>query len=98
MANSPLKNNRCCERFEIAMQIKLIYPDGSVHLSTTRNISEGGMFVILPESDSPPLGEMVTFYKIEGQDVKVALLNDTAIVVHKEDDGIGLAFVDLSLS
>jgi c-di-GMP-binding flagellar brake protein YcgR len=98
MANSSLKNNRCCERFEIAMQIKLIYPDGSVRLSTTRNLSEGGMFVILPKTDFPPLGEMVTFYKIDGQDVTATLVNDTAVVVHIEDDGIGLAFVDLSLS
>lgn len=95
---SPAKNNRRSERFAIEMQIKLIFPDGSVHLSKTRDISEGGMFIILPSSEYPPLGEMVTFYKVEGQDVTTTLASDTAIVVHIENDGIGLAFVDLSLN
>lgn len=98
METSQAKYNRRSERFAIAMQIKLIYPDGSVHLSKTRDISAGGMFVILPITEFPPLGEMVTFYKVEGQDVTTTLDSDTAIVVHIENVGIGLAFVDLSLN
>ncbi|MCK4709117.1 MAG: PilZ domain-containing protein [Gammaproteobacteria bacterium] len=91
------RDQRRFERFVIAMKVELIYPDGTIHLCTTRNISEGGIFVLLPNTAFPPLGEMVTINKVSGQDISIELPNDTAVVVHKDENGIGLAFVDLSL-
>ncbi len=90
------KNQRISERFNIEMQIELICPDGSVHVCTTRDISEGGAFVLITNA-VVPIGEMVTINKIKNQNVSINLNNNTAVVVHKEDDGIGLAFVDLNL-
>jgi len=96
MKNNSAKNQRISERFKIEMQIELTCPDGSAHVCTTRNISEGGVYVLIQNADVP-IGEMVSINKLEGQDVAATLKNNTAIVVHKECDGIGLAFVDLSL-
>lgn len=91
------RDQRRFERFEIAMQVEITYPDGTVHKCTTRNISEGGVFVLLPNETFPPLGEMVTIKKLPDQDTEIDLPNDTAVVVHKDANGIGLAFVDLNL-
>jgi len=91
------RDQRRFERFTIAMQVEIIYPDGTIHQCTTRNISEGGIFVILPNETFPPLGEMVTVKKLPDQDTTIDLPNDTAVVVHKDENGIGLAFVDLNL-
>lgn len=96
MMNNSAKNQRISERFNIEMQVELVCPDGSVHVCTTRNISEGGAFVLIQNADVP-IGEMVNIKKLDGQDVAITLKNNTAIVVHKECDGVGLAFVDLSL-
>lgn len=91
------RDQRRFERFNIAMEVELVCPDGSSHTCTTRNISEGGLFVLLPNNGSPPLGEMVNITKVPGQDIELELPNDIAIIVHKDDAGLGLAFVDLHL-
>jgi len=79
------------------MTVELIYPDETTHQCTTRNISDGGVFVLLPNTTFPPLGEMVHIKKISDQETTIELPHDTAVVVHKDDNGIGLAFVDLDL-
>jgi hypothetical protein len=91
------RDQRRFERFNIAMQVELVCPDGSSHICTTRNISEGGIFVLITDRESPPLGEMVTITKLPDQDIPLELPNDVAIIVHKDDTGLGLAFVDLHL-
>lgn len=91
------RDQRRFERFAIAMQVEITYPDGTIHQCTTRNISDGGIFVLLPNETFPPLGEMVTVQKMPDQDSNMELPNDTAVVVHKDDQGIGMAFVDLQL-
>lgn len=91
------RNQRRYERFTVSMEVELVYPDETSHRCTTRNISEGGLFILLSNTESPPLGEMVHVTKVPGQDISTELPQDTAIVVHKYDAGIGLAFVDLEL-
>ncbi|MDH5393290.1 MAG: PilZ domain-containing protein [Gammaproteobacteria bacterium] len=91
------RNQRRFERFAITMVVELSYPDGTSHTGSTRNISEGGIFILLPNRPFPPLGELVTIKKQANQDSSFELPNDTAVVVHKDKDGIGLAFVDLNL-
>ena len=91
------RNQRRFERFSVSMTVELEYPDTTTHICTTRNISEGGIFVLLPDSPFPPLGEMVNIIKVPGQDITTELPLSTAVVVHKDEKGIGLAFVDLDL-
>lgn len=91
------RNQRRFERFTVSMEVELVYPDETTLRCTTRNISEGGLFVLLPNTVFPPLGEMVNITKVPGQDISIELPQDTAVVVHKDDVGIGLAFVDLDL-
>ncbi|MCK5336193.1 MAG: PilZ domain-containing protein [Gammaproteobacteria bacterium] len=91
------RNQRRFERFTVSMMVELVYPDETIHQCATRNISEGGLFILLENTTFPPLGEMVNIKKMPDQDISIELPHDTAVVVHKEDDGIGLAFVDLDL-
>ena len=91
------RNQRRFERLLVTMMVELVYPDGSSHQCSTQNISDGGLFVLLPDSTHLPLGEMVTISKVPDQNIDTELPNDTAVVVHKDDKGIGLAFVDLDL-
>lgn len=91
------RNQRRYERITISMEVELVYPDETTLRCTTRNIIEGGLFILLPNKESPPLGEMVHITKVPGQDINTELPHDTAVVVHKDDAGIGLAFVDLEL-
>lgn len=96
----PIPTGRDLRRFErltVSMIVELVYPDETTHQCTTRNISDGGVFVLLPNTIFPPLGEMVHIKKIAGQESTMELPHDTAVVVHKDDNGIGLAFVDLDL-
>lgn len=95
-ANPPDQDHRESERFNIAMKVRISCPDGSAVECMTRNISEGGVYVLTTECDQS-IGEMVQIEKIKGQEVTVNLTNNTAIVVHKDSEGVGLAFVDLYL-
>lgn len=91
-----LNNHRLSERFKITMKVRISCPDGRSIDCVTQNISEGGVYVLTTDCDFP-IGEMVEVQKINNQDDSVDLTNNMAIVVHKEEDGIGLAFVDLNL-
>lgn len=91
------RNQRQFERFTVSMMVELVYPDDSIHRCTTLNISEGGLFVLLPNETFPPIGEIVNIKKLPDQEIATNLPHSTAVVVHKDDDGIGLAFVDLNL-
>lgn len=91
------RNQRRFKRLLVTMMVELVYPDGTSHQCSTQNISDGGLFVLLPSNAFPPLGEMVTISKLPNQNIDAELPNDTAVVVHRDDKGIGLAFVDLDL-
>ncbi len=71
-------------------QVKVSHPSIGEIIVNTRDISDGGIFVITDDVDMPPLGSIV-----EGQ--VQGLLNDAPIlkmeIVRSESTGVGLRFI-----
>lgn len=97
MTSIPVNNQRRFERFNISIKIEVIYPDGGAHICDTRDVSDGGIFVCMQRSHYPALGEVVAIKVIDKRDDAAHLMSESAVVVHRGDDGIGLAFIDMEL-
>jgi c-di-GMP-binding flagellar brake protein YcgR len=76
-------------RTPITCRIKIVHPDiGEVEVHT-RDLSDGGVFVLLKPEEAPPIGSRVTG-QVQG------LMDDAPVlemeVVRAEPEGIGLKF------
>jgi c-di-GMP-binding flagellar brake protein YcgR len=91
------KESRKFPRHLIHLDVELTYPDGEQHQAVTRDISEGGMFVLISSELRPILGELVSIRLTGGSIEKTALPSSEAIVVHTAPKGIGLAYIFLEL-
>ncbi len=78
------------------LDIELGYPSGKNVIVTSRDISEGGLFLNM-ENDLPVLGEVVSVRLIGDSVGREIFPSDEAVVVHKEADGIGIAFIEMEL-
>ena len=92
-----VNNQRLSERFKISMEVEVAYPNGSIYHYMTRDVGDGGVYILMPKEDFPPLGEIVAIQKASDESCKTKLSSDVAVVVHTGSDGIGLAFVDIDL-
>ena len=89
--------NRKYPRRNVTLEVELSYPTGDKQIVHTRDISEGGLFLVLDKLDRPILGELLGV-KLVGDSVdKEVLPGDDAVVVHQEPEGIGLAFIQMEL-
>ncbi|MDH5711663.1 MAG: PilZ domain-containing protein [Gammaproteobacteria bacterium] len=91
------ENNRRHIRHEIQIDVNITFVDNSVHVMQTRDLSEGGMFIITSNENDVefPLGEMVHLNYLNPLDDNEETDVD-AIIVRIMQDGVGLAFVDLA--
>ena len=78
------------------LDFELIYPSGNVKTVKTKDISEGGLFVILDESEKPVLGELMGVKQV-GEPKGEAFPSEEAVVVRYAPDGIGLAFIEIEI-
>lgn len=73
-----------------ACRIKISHPQLGERIVSTRDISDGGVFILLDKNEVPPIGSIV-----QGQ--VQGLTDDAPIldmeVVRIEDEGIGLRFL-----
>ena len=85
-------------RKDIDLEIELSYPDAEPVIVHTRDISDGGMFLILEGVEKPPvIGELV-HVKLVGESAKKETLPESAaVIVHKDAVGVGLAYVEIEL-
>lgn len=78
-------------RTPLSCQIKITHQSVGELIVKTRDISDGGVFVIIEPENIPPIGTVVTG-QVQG------LMDDAPIlameVVRIESTGIGLRFVD----
>jgi c-di-GMP-binding flagellar brake protein YcgR len=88
------ENNRKFARHEIQVDVQLAYLENETQLVHTRDISEGGMFLVTDNASEYPLGEMVHLKYNDPTNNKLETEMD-AIIVRVADDGIGIAFVIL---
>jgi hypothetical protein len=81
-------------RRPVVLNVELSYPSGEIKTVKSRDISEGGLFLVM-EGDSPVLGEVVGI-RLTGDSVgEETLPSAEAVVVHKNADGIGVAFIEM---
>ena len=90
-------NNRRSERRAVVLEIELTYPSGETQIVHTRDISEGGLFLIVEKLKQPTIGECVGV-KLSGESIGEEVLPSAdAVVVHQAQAGIGLAFIEMEL-
>lgn len=86
--------NRKHLRIGLVVDIELTLPDQNPIDVRTRNISDGGLYIILDKIQLPPIGtEVKVRLKDRLGDGETAPVN-RALVVRQEPDGIGLQFLE----
>ena len=84
-------NRRKHDRIPVKIDVKIVHPDIGEKIVSTRNISDGGIFLLTDPVAMPKVGE-----KLYGQ--VVGMIENPPIrlmeVVRYESEGIGLQFVD----
>lgn len=89
--------SRKSPRHLIHLDVELTYPSGEQHHAVTRDISDGGMFVLISSELRPVLGELVTILLTGSSRDKTTLPSSEAVVVHTAPQGIGLAYIFMEL-
>lgn len=87
-------NNRRFPRQEIQIEVELRFLEDNARTVITRDMSEGGLFMRLKDTDHYPMGEMVSVRFKNPLDDFVDTHKD-AIIVRHSDDGIAVAFVEM---
>lgn len=88
------ENKRRFPRQEIQIQVELSYLEDTAVTVTTRNMSQGGMFLQLKNTDHYPMGEMVHLHFKNPLNNLEETTKDGVIVRHC-NDGIAIAFVEM---
>ena len=90
------KQDRKHPRHDIQIEVELSYTDDAPRTVRTRDISEGGMFLLLDDAGHYALGELarVAFHN--------PLANDRAeekdaVVVRNSAHGIAIAFIEMEV-
>jgi len=81
-------------RIGLVVDIELTLDNAEIITVRTKNISDGGLFLILDDIDMPPIGSKVQV-RLKNQlgdgDTPPA---NYAMVVRQENDGVGLEFIE----
>jgi len=85
-------------RKNVTLSIKITYPSGESQTVSTRDISDGGLFLILDKLDKPSIGELVTVELFDNSQNIEVLPSSDAVVVRQESAGIGLSFIDMNFA
>lgn len=81
-------------RVGFVVDVELTVPDHDPVVVRTKNISDGGLYIVIDDTEMPPVGTEVTVrLKNRFGDGEEPPLN-RALVVRQGLDGIGLAFVE----
>jgi len=91
------ENLRRFPRKEIEIEVELRFLEDTARTVITRNVSEGGLFMRINDTNHYPMGEMVSLHYKNPFD-KFAYTEKDAIIVRRTDDGIAVAFVEIDES
>lgn len=86
------ENSRRFPRTRLRAEVKLAHPEVGEQHAHTRDISEGGAFVVNDGLTLPNLGDVIEV-QVQGLPGEAAPVVPMR-VVRIEKDGIGLAFID----
>ena len=86
--------NRKHLRIGLVVEIELTLPGKEASDVRTRNISDGGLYILLDDIELPPIGtEVMVRLKNQLGDGEEPPTN-RALVVRHESDGMGLQFLE----
>jgi len=86
-----MDNKRRHSRVPLNVEVKISHPDIGELIVKTRNLSDGGLFIVADPTAMPPIGEIVQGQvQAESGDFPVVSMK----IVRTEDDGLGLQFIE----
>ncbi len=88
------ENLRKYPRQEIKVNVDLSFLDNDSRIVKTRDISEGGMFLVTENADRYPIGEMVHVHYLDPFNDDADTFKD-AIIVRVAGDGIAISFIEM---
>ncbi len=88
------ENKRRYPRTEIRVNVDLSFSAEDSRIVKTRDISEGGMFLLTNHPENYPLGELVQVHFLDPLNDDADTFKD-AVVVRAADDGIGISFIEM---
>ncbi len=78
-------------RHPLAVEVRISHPDIGELIVKTKNISDGGLFILVEPAEMPPIGEIVQGQVLgEVDDLPIVTMK----IVRTEEDGLGLQFVE----
>lgn len=88
------ENQRQFPRQEIQIEVQLRFPENNFRTVITRDVSEGGLFMRLKDTENYPMGEMVNLrFKDPLSDFEDT--EKDGIIVRHTDDGIAVAYIEI---
>lgn len=84
-------NKRKYPRYPMAVSVRIEHPAIGEKIVKTRNISDGGIFLIIDPSEMPAVGEIVRG-QVQGMIENPPVLEME--IVRTEPDGLGLRFIE----
>jgi len=91
------ENKRQFPRKEIEIEVELRFLEDDARIVITRDMSEGGLFMRIKDTEHYPMGEMVSL-RFKNPLDDFADTNKDGIIVRQTDDGIAVAFVEIDES
>ena len=88
------ENLRRFPRKEIQIEVELRFLEDNARTVITRDMSEGGLFMRIKDTDHYPMGEMVSV-RFKNPLDDFSYTEKDAIIVRQTDDGIAIAFVEM---
>ncbi|WP_428634740.1 PilZ domain-containing protein [Sedimenticola sp.] len=86
-----MNNRREHLRHPLTVDVKISHPDIGELIVKTKDISDGGLFILVEPADMPPIGEIVQG-QVQGEAEDLPIV--TMKIVRTEDDGLGLQFIE----
>jgi hypothetical protein len=87
-------NKRQFPRQEIQIKVELSFLEDTARTVTTRNMSEGGMFLQLKDADHYTMGEMVNLH-FKNPLNNLEETEKDGLVVRHSSKGIAVAFIEM---
>ena len=88
------ENLRRFPRQEIQIEVELRFLEDSARMVITRDVSEGGLFMRLNDTEHYPMGEMVSLrFKDPLEDFSYT--EKDAIIVRHTEEGMAVAYVEM---
>lgn len=88
------ENQRQFPRKDIQIEVEFNYLDNATQKAITRDVSQGGLFMLLTNATDYTMGEMLSLTYKDPLNDFVDTQKD-AIIVRHTDDGMAIAFIEI---